>query len=88
MVIIIMINNCPKPYSPLTFQTGNTSIIVLTSTYSLSFHSRDKKTTFKIDFLLNRRRRVYNIGGGARFRILGGRGARGWQIPSRHMPSY
>ena len=34
---------------------------------------------------LHRRRKVKNIGGGPRFRILG---AKGGQIPSRHMTSY
>ena len=28
VVIIIVINNCLKPYSPLTFQAENTSIIM------------------------------------------------------------
>ena len=34
----------------------------------------------------HRRRKVYNIGGGARLRILRG-GGKGGQIPSRHMTS-
>ena len=36
---------------------------------------------------LHRRRKVENIGG-PRFRILGGGGGKGGQIPSRHMTSY
>ena len=33
------------------------------------------------------RRKFQNIGGGVRFRILGGGGGKGGQIPSRHVTS-